>query len=183
MTEPGTVLITGPTRGLGRAAALAMASRPRGERPDLLLVGRAGPDLTEVADEARAARRDRPRDRLRPVPAGRRAGRGGHRARAARRRRRCGRCARWSPTPAPCRPTPGGLRRRLRADLRRQLPRPRAAHRRPARLAHRPGAHRAARLEHLPRQLLAAAAARARGRVARPASSSPGPPPASRTRA
>lgn len=54
MTEPGTVLITGPTRNLGRKAVLAMADRPAGQRPDLLLVGRAGPDLTEVADEARA---------------------------------------------------------------------------------------------------------------------------------
>jgi NAD(P)-dependent dehydrogenase (short-subunit alcohol dehydrogenase family) len=53
-TEIGTVLITGPTRGLGRAAALAMASRPDGERPDLLLVGRAGAALSDVADEARA---------------------------------------------------------------------------------------------------------------------------------
>ncbi|MCK2218180.1 SDR family NAD(P)-dependent oxidoreductase [Actinomadura sp. ATCC 31491] len=54
MTEPGTVLITGPTRNLGRHAVLAMAGRPDGQRPDLLLVGRAGPDLTAVADEARA---------------------------------------------------------------------------------------------------------------------------------
>ena len=48
-----TVLITGPTRGLGRAATLAMAGRPDAERPDLLLVGRAGPALSEVAAEAR----------------------------------------------------------------------------------------------------------------------------------
>ncbi|WP_284744403.1 SDR family NAD(P)-dependent oxidoreductase [Amycolatopsis sp. RTGN1] len=54
MTEPGTVLITGPTRNLGRHAVLAMAGRPEGQRPDLLLVGRAGRDLTAVADEARA---------------------------------------------------------------------------------------------------------------------------------
>ncbi|WP_019925179.1 SDR family NAD(P)-dependent oxidoreductase [Nocardia sp. BMG111209] len=54
MTESGTVLITGPTRNLGRYAALAMADRPAGQRPDLVLVGRAGPDLTAVADEARA---------------------------------------------------------------------------------------------------------------------------------
>ena len=53
MTEPGTVLITGPTRNLGRHAVLAMAGRPEGQRPDLLLVGRAGRDLTAVADEAR----------------------------------------------------------------------------------------------------------------------------------
>lgn len=49
-----TALITGPTRGLGRATTLAMAGRPPAERPDLLLVGRAGDALTEVADEARA---------------------------------------------------------------------------------------------------------------------------------
>src|SRR5687768_12639582 len=44
-----TTLITGPTRGLGRATTLALAGRT-----DLLLVGRGGPALTEVADEARA---------------------------------------------------------------------------------------------------------------------------------
>lgn len=54
MAEPGTVLITGPTRNLGRHAVLAMADRPPGRRPDLLLVGRTGTDLTAVADEARA---------------------------------------------------------------------------------------------------------------------------------
>ncbi|GAA4187581.1 SDR family NAD(P)-dependent oxidoreductase [Microbispora amethystogenes] len=54
MTEPGTVLITGPTRNLGRHATLAMAGRPEGRQPDLLLVGRAGRDLTAVAGEARA---------------------------------------------------------------------------------------------------------------------------------
>jgi NAD(P)-dependent dehydrogenase (short-subunit alcohol dehydrogenase family) len=54
MTAPGTVLITGPTRNLGRHAVLAMAGRPEGQRPDLLLVGRAGRDLKAVADEARA---------------------------------------------------------------------------------------------------------------------------------
>jgi len=54
MTGPGTVLLTGPTRNLGRHAVLAMAARPRGRRPDLLLVGRAGNDLTAVAEEARA---------------------------------------------------------------------------------------------------------------------------------
>jgi NAD(P)-dependent dehydrogenase (short-subunit alcohol dehydrogenase family) len=53
MTETGTVLITGPTRNLGRHAVLAMAARPTKERPDLLLVGRSGRDLTAVADEAR----------------------------------------------------------------------------------------------------------------------------------
>jgi NAD(P)-dependent dehydrogenase (short-subunit alcohol dehydrogenase family) len=49
----GTVLITGPTGGLGRAAALAMAGRPGPQRPDLLLVGRPGAALTSVADAAR----------------------------------------------------------------------------------------------------------------------------------
>jgi NAD(P)-dependent dehydrogenase (short-subunit alcohol dehydrogenase family) len=52
--ETGTVLITGPTRGLGRATALAMAGRPDGERPDLLLVGRSGKALEDVAAAARA---------------------------------------------------------------------------------------------------------------------------------
>ncbi|WP_250037543.1 SDR family NAD(P)-dependent oxidoreductase [Paractinoplanes maris] len=47
----GTVLITGPTRGLGRAAVLAMAGRPSSVRPDLLLLGRG---LSAVAAEARA---------------------------------------------------------------------------------------------------------------------------------
>jgi NAD(P)-dependent dehydrogenase (short-subunit alcohol dehydrogenase family) len=51
----GTVLITGPTGGLGKAAALAIANRPAPQRPDLLLVGRAGQALIEVADDARAA--------------------------------------------------------------------------------------------------------------------------------
>lgn len=50
-----TILITGPTGGLGRSATIAMASRPAGERPDLLLVGRPGNALVEVAAEARAA--------------------------------------------------------------------------------------------------------------------------------
>ena len=51
----GTVLLTGPTGGLGKAATLAIANRPAPQRPDLLLVGRAGNGLTEVADAARAA--------------------------------------------------------------------------------------------------------------------------------
>lgn len=51
----GTVLITGPTGGLGRAATLAMANRDANHRPDLLLVGRPGDALTEVAQAARAA--------------------------------------------------------------------------------------------------------------------------------
>ena len=52
---PGTVLITGPTGSLGRVATLAMAGRPAAGRPDLLLVGRPGQNLTAVAAEARAA--------------------------------------------------------------------------------------------------------------------------------
>ncbi|GAA4397757.1 SDR family NAD(P)-dependent oxidoreductase [Tsukamurella soli] len=51
----GTVLITGPTGGLGRATALAMARRSAGERPDLILVGRPGRGLDAVAADARAA--------------------------------------------------------------------------------------------------------------------------------
>jgi NAD(P)-dependent dehydrogenase (short-subunit alcohol dehydrogenase family) len=53
--ESGTVLITGPTGGLGKAATLAIAHRPAAQRPDLLLVGRPGNALTEVAEAARAA--------------------------------------------------------------------------------------------------------------------------------
>jgi NAD(P)-dependent dehydrogenase (short-subunit alcohol dehydrogenase family) len=51
----GSVLITGPTGGLGKAATLAIARRPAPQRPDLLLVGRPGQALTEVAEAARAA--------------------------------------------------------------------------------------------------------------------------------
>jgi NAD(P)-dependent dehydrogenase (short-subunit alcohol dehydrogenase family) len=51
----GTVLITGPTGGLGKAATLVIANRPAPQRPDLLLVGRAGNALTDVAEAARAA--------------------------------------------------------------------------------------------------------------------------------
>lgn len=51
----GTVLLTGPTGGLGKAATLAIANRPAPQRPDLLLVGRAGKALTDVAKAARAA--------------------------------------------------------------------------------------------------------------------------------
>jgi NAD(P)-dependent dehydrogenase (short-subunit alcohol dehydrogenase family) len=53
--DAGTVLITGPTGGLGKAATLEMARRTGSGRPDLLLVGRRGQNLTEVAAEARAA--------------------------------------------------------------------------------------------------------------------------------
>ncbi len=51
----GTVLITGPTGGLGKATALAIANRRAAERPDLLLVGRPGQALGQVTDDARAA--------------------------------------------------------------------------------------------------------------------------------
>ncbi|HEX4393407.1 MAG TPA: SDR family NAD(P)-dependent oxidoreductase [Mycobacterium sp.] len=51
----GTVLITGPTGGLGKATTLAMANQPGAQRPDLLLVGRPGTALAEVAEAARAA--------------------------------------------------------------------------------------------------------------------------------
>jgi NAD(P)-dependent dehydrogenase (short-subunit alcohol dehydrogenase family) len=51
----GTVLITGPTGALGRAATLAIARRPAMARPDLLLVGREGPALREIVDQVRAA--------------------------------------------------------------------------------------------------------------------------------
>lgn len=48
----GTVLITGPTKNLGRHAVLSMARRK--DKPDLLLVGRRGEELSSVAAEARA---------------------------------------------------------------------------------------------------------------------------------
>lgn len=53
--DAGTVLITGPTGGLGLHATVAMASRPAHERPDLLLLGRPGSRLSEVAAQVRAA--------------------------------------------------------------------------------------------------------------------------------
>jgi NAD(P)-dependent dehydrogenase (short-subunit alcohol dehydrogenase family) len=51
----GTVLITGPTGGLGHATTQAIVDRPVSDRPDLLLVGRPGRALTEVVDSARSA--------------------------------------------------------------------------------------------------------------------------------
>jgi NAD(P)-dependent dehydrogenase (short-subunit alcohol dehydrogenase family) len=51
----GTVLITGPTGGLGRALALELAGRADVRRPDLLLVGRPGERLKEVVDLVRGA--------------------------------------------------------------------------------------------------------------------------------
>jgi NAD(P)-dependent dehydrogenase (short-subunit alcohol dehydrogenase family) len=66
-TTNGTVLLTGPTGGLGRAATLTIANRPEPERPDLLLVGRSG-----RADRGGRRRQgsgcDGVRDRLRPCP-------------------------------------------------------------------------------------------------------------------
>ena len=79
MTEPGTVLITGPTRNLGRHAVLAIArraaTRPAAGRPP-------GPALTAAADEARSAvpRSTRSAATSRAWPTSRR----GHRARPAR---------------------------------------------------------------------------------------------------
>ena len=55
MTLVGTVLITGPTGGLGTVLALELAKRGASERPDLLLVGRAGERLTGITDAVRAA--------------------------------------------------------------------------------------------------------------------------------
>ena len=57
--DTGTVLITGPTSGLGRALALEVAGRPETDRPDLLLVGRPGERLTPctAAPAARGAAR------------------------------------------------------------------------------------------------------------------------------
>ena len=49
------MLITGPTGGLGRSTTLAMAHRPGPQRPDLILVGRGGAGLRDVAAQARAA--------------------------------------------------------------------------------------------------------------------------------
>ena len=48
MTLAGTVLITGPTGGLGKTLALELTNRGAPERPDLLLVGRPGGRLTEI---------------------------------------------------------------------------------------------------------------------------------------
>jgi NAD(P)-dependent dehydrogenase (short-subunit alcohol dehydrogenase family) len=51
----GTVIITGPTGGLGKALALEMAKRPESRRPDLLLVGRKGEKLTAILKMVRDA--------------------------------------------------------------------------------------------------------------------------------
>ena len=164
----GTVLITGPTGGLGKAATLAIANRPAPERPDLLLVGRAGEALTDVARGRPRGGSDRAGDRLRSCPAGRRARRGAAGQGSAG--RRCG---------APAAGT-GGQRRRLgrrhpqrlrgriRTHLRREPSRARAAHRRPARLARRARPHRAVRVKHLPPEHLPPHSASPAGSLARP---------------
>jgi NAD(P)-dependent dehydrogenase (short-subunit alcohol dehydrogenase family) len=54
VTDIGTVVLTGPTRGLGRETALALARRPAAARPDLLLLGR-GAALDRVVADCRAA--------------------------------------------------------------------------------------------------------------------------------
>jgi NAD(P)-dependent dehydrogenase (short-subunit alcohol dehydrogenase family) len=51
----GTVVITGPTGGLGRELALSIASRAEDERPDLLLVGRPSKNLEDITELARKA--------------------------------------------------------------------------------------------------------------------------------
>jgi hypothetical protein len=55
VNDAGTVLLTGPTGGLGKPATLEMARRTGSGRPDLLVVGRRSKNLTEVAAAARAA--------------------------------------------------------------------------------------------------------------------------------
>ena len=52
--DSGSVLITGPTGGLGRALTLDLLARAEEDRPDLVLVGRPGERLTEIADLARS---------------------------------------------------------------------------------------------------------------------------------
>jgi NAD(P)-dependent dehydrogenase (short-subunit alcohol dehydrogenase family) len=54
VTDIGTVVLTGPTRGLGRETARALAGRPAGARPDLVLLGR-GAALDDVVADCRAA--------------------------------------------------------------------------------------------------------------------------------
>ncbi len=51
----GTLIITGPTGGLGKELALQVASRPANDRPDMLLVGRSGQNLTEITRLIREA--------------------------------------------------------------------------------------------------------------------------------
>ena len=54
-TRTGTVLITGPTSGLGRALTLELARRRSTDRPDLLLIGRPGERLDDIVETARAS--------------------------------------------------------------------------------------------------------------------------------
>ncbi len=51
----GTLIITGPTSGLGKELALQVASRSANDRPDMLLVGRPGQNLTEITRLTREA--------------------------------------------------------------------------------------------------------------------------------
>lgn len=51
----GTMIITGPTGGLGKELALQVASRAANDRPDMLLVGRPGQNLTEMTRRIREA--------------------------------------------------------------------------------------------------------------------------------
>ena len=51
----GTLIITGPTGGLGKELALRVASRSANDRPDMLLVGRSGQNLTEITRLVREA--------------------------------------------------------------------------------------------------------------------------------
>ncbi len=51
----GTVIITGPTGGLGKALALEVAKRPESSRPDLLLIGRKGEKLADILKSVRDA--------------------------------------------------------------------------------------------------------------------------------
>jgi NAD(P)-dependent dehydrogenase (short-subunit alcohol dehydrogenase family) len=51
----GTLIITGPTGGLGKELALQVASRSANDRPDMVLVGRPGQNLTEITRLIREA--------------------------------------------------------------------------------------------------------------------------------
>lgn len=49
----GTVIITGPTGGLGKELAVDMAKRSEASRPDLLLIGRKGEKLADILKSVR----------------------------------------------------------------------------------------------------------------------------------
>ena len=51
----GTLILTGPTGGLGKELALQVASRSANDRPDMVLVGRSGQNLTEITRLIREA--------------------------------------------------------------------------------------------------------------------------------